>query len=66
MLNIWKKRNNIDNHRGKDQVTYKGKPSHIIPDFSVETLKAKRTWTDVLYSNTTDSKTDCYTLENRQ
>jgi hypothetical protein len=28
--------------RGKDQVTYKGRPIRITPDFSTETLKARR------------------------
>ena len=32
----------------KGQVTHKGTPVRIIPDFSTETLKARRTWTDVL------------------
>jgi hypothetical protein len=34
--------------RGKGQVTYKGRPFKIIPDFSPETMKAKRSWTDVI------------------
>jgi hypothetical protein len=33
--------------RGKGQVTYKGKPIRITPDFSPETMKARRSWTDV-------------------
>ena len=32
----------------KDQVTYKGKPIRITFDFSMETLKARGVWTDVL------------------
>jgi hypothetical protein len=28
--------------RGKGQVTYKGRPIRITPDFSPETMKAKR------------------------
>ena len=32
--------------REKGQVTYKGKPIRITPDFSPETMKARRTWTD--------------------
>jgi hypothetical protein len=32
----------------KGQVTYKGRPIRITPDFSTETLKAKRAWTDVI------------------
>ena len=32
----------------KGQVTHKGRPIRITPDFSMETLKARRSWTDVL------------------
>ena len=34
--------------RGKQQVTYKGKPIHLTDDLSVETLKARREWQDML------------------
>ena len=34
--------------REKGQVTYKGRPIRIVPDFSPETIKAKRSWTDVM------------------
>ena len=34
--------------REKGQVTYKGKPIRITPDFSPETMKARRAWTDVI------------------
>jgi hypothetical protein len=34
--------------REKGQVTYKGKPIRITPDFSPETVKARRAWTDVI------------------
>jgi hypothetical protein len=34
--------------REKGQVTYKGRPIRITPDFSPETMKAKRSWTDVI------------------
>jgi hypothetical protein len=33
--------------REKGHVTYKGKPIRITPDFSSETMKARRSWTDV-------------------
>ena len=33
--------------RKKGQVTYKGRPIRIVPDFLMETLKARRTWADV-------------------
>ena len=34
--------------REKGQETYKGKPIRIIPDFSPETMKARRSWADVI------------------
>jgi hypothetical protein len=34
--------------REKGQVKYKGKPIRITPDFSPETMKARRFWTDVI------------------
>jgi hypothetical protein len=34
--------------REKGQVTYKGRPIRIIPDLSPETMKARRSWTDVM------------------
>ena len=34
--------------REKGQVTYKGRPIRITPDFSPETVKARRSWTDVI------------------
>jgi hypothetical protein len=34
--------------RGNGQVTYKGRPIRIIPDFSTETLKARRSWTNAI------------------
>nr|AAQ91035.1 LRRGT00079 [Rattus norvegicus] len=34
--------------REKGQVTYKGRPIRITPDFSPETMKARRYWTDVI------------------
>jgi tRNA A37 threonylcarbamoyladenosine dehydratase len=33
--------------REKTQITYKGKPTKITADFSTETLKARRTWSEV-------------------
>jgi hypothetical protein len=36
--------------REKDQVTYKCKPIRITPDFSSETMKARRSWTDVIHT----------------
>jgi hypothetical protein len=34
--------------REKGQVTYKGRPVRITPDFSPETMKARRSWADVI------------------
>ena len=34
--------------REKGQVTYKGRPIRITPDFSPETVKARRSWADVI------------------
>ena len=34
--------------REKCQVTYKGRPIRITPDFSPETMKARRSWADVI------------------
>jgi hypothetical protein len=34
--------------REKGQVTYKGRPIRITPDFSSETMKARRAWTEVI------------------
>jgi hypothetical protein len=35
--------------REKCQVTYKGKPIRITPEFSPETMKTRRSWTDVIH-----------------
>ena len=34
--------------REKGQVTYKGRPIRITPDISPETMKARRSWTDII------------------
>jgi hypothetical protein len=34
--------------REKGQVTYKGRPIRITPDFSLETMEARRSWADVI------------------
>jgi hypothetical protein len=34
--------------REKSQVTYKGTPIRMNPDFSPETMKVRRSWTDVI------------------
>ena len=45
-LNVQNKEKILRAAREKGQVTYKGKPIRITPDFSLETLKARRTWLD--------------------
>ena len=46
--NIQNKEQILRAARKNDQVTYKGKPIRITPDFSMETMKARRSWIDVL------------------
>jgi hypothetical protein len=36
--------------REKGQVTYRGRPIRITPDFSSETMKTRRSWTDVKHT----------------
>jgi hypothetical protein len=36
--------------REKGQVTYKGRPIRITPDFYSETMKGRRSWTDVIHT----------------
>ena len=47
-LNVQNKERILKAAREKDQVTYKGRPSRISQDFSMETFKASRVWTDIL------------------
>ena len=52
--------------REKGQVTYKGRPIRITPDFSPETMKARRSWADLMQNlrvNTNVSQ-DYYTQQN--
>jgi hypothetical protein len=46
--NALKKERILKAVREKGQVTYKGRPIRITPDFSPETMKARRSWTDVI------------------
>ena len=39
---------NIKSSKRKCQVTYKGRPIRIIPDFSLKTMKARRSWIDLI------------------
>jgi hypothetical protein len=45
-----KQRKNIKSHKGKFQVTYKGRPIRIIPVFSTELMKARRAWSEVMHT----------------
>jgi hypothetical protein len=46
--NGWNKERILKAARRKGQATYKDRPIRITTDFSIETLKARRAWTDVL------------------
>ena len=48
MQNIQIKERILRAAKEKGQVTYKGKPIRLIPDFSMETMKARRSWIEVL------------------
>jgi hypothetical protein len=48
MLNKLNKDRILKGIREKGQITYKGRPIRFIPDFSPRTMKARRTWTDVI------------------
>ena len=45
--------------REKGQVTYTGKPIRITPEFSMETMKARRSWIYML--QTMNARPDYYT-----
>jgi hypothetical protein len=38
----------IESSKGKGQVTYKGRPMRITPEFSTVTIKSRRSWADVI------------------
>jgi hypothetical protein len=46
-LNAQNKERLLKDAREKGQVTYKGRPIRITGDFSTETMKARRTWSEV-------------------
>jgi hypothetical protein len=53
--------------RGKGQVTYKGRPIRITPDFSPETMKARRSWANVMQTKeNTSASQGYYTQQNSQ
>jgi hypothetical protein len=45
---VQNKEQTLKTAREKNQITYKGRSIRITPDFSIETLRARRAWTDVL------------------
>ena len=47
-LNIQNKERILKAAKENGQVTYKGKPIRITPDFSIETMKARRSWSSVM------------------
>jgi hypothetical protein len=47
-LNALNKERILKAVREKGQVTYKDRPMRIAPDFSPETMKARRSWADVI------------------
>ena len=49
-LNVQNKERILKAARGKGQVKYKGIPIRITPDFSTETMKARRSWADVIHT----------------
>jgi hypothetical protein len=42
----WRK--SIKSSKGKTQLTYKGRPIRITPDFPQETMKARKSWADLI------------------
>jgi hypothetical protein len=51
----------------REKVTYKGMPIRITPDFSPETMKARRSWTDVIQTlRNTNASPGYYTQQNSQ
>jgi hypothetical protein len=48
MLNALSKERILKDAREKEQITYKGRPIRITPDFSTETMKARRAWSKVM------------------
>ena len=66
-LNTQNKERILKAARGKGQVTYKGRPIRIIPDFSSETMKARRAWADVIQTlRNTNANPDCIHMEAEQ
>jgi hypothetical protein len=49
-LNVQNKERILKVVRVKGQVTYKGRPIRITPDFSPEAIKVRRSWADVIHT----------------
>jgi hypothetical protein len=47
-INVLNKDRILKAVRGKGQVTYRGRPIRITPDFSPETIKARRSRKDII------------------
>ena len=47
-LNVQGKERILKAAREKGQVTYKGRPIRITPDFSTDTMKDRRMWSDIM------------------
>ena len=47
-MNIQNKERILRAAKGKGQVTCKGRPIRITPDFSMETVKARRSWSNIV------------------
>ena len=48
----YRTQNRLDQKRNSSsQVTYKGRPIRIIPDFSPETMKARSSWANVIQTD---------------
>jgi hypothetical protein len=50
--------------REKGQITYKGRPIRITPDFSLEIIKSRRSWADVI--QTLRASPNYYSQQNSQ
>jgi hypothetical protein len=65
--NATKQRKNIKTSKGKSQVTGNGRPIKIAPDFSTETMKARRSWADLIWTlGEHNASQDYYTQQNSQ
>jgi hypothetical protein len=47
-LNAQNKERILKASREKGQITFKGRPIRITPDFSTESMKARRAWSEIM------------------